>query len=98
MERVGQPMKQLPDHVTQYRSTPEFTEATLPGGLRGAHRTRPGVWGRIRVLEGELLYRILEPIPEELLLTPERPGVVEPAVAHQVEPRGPVRFRVEFLR
>ena len=32
------------------------------------------------------------------MLTPERPGVVEPEVAHEVEPLGPVRFLVEFLR
>lgn len=37
-----------------YRSTPVFDENTLPGGLRKEHRTKAGVWGIIRVLEGRL--------------------------------------------
>jgi hypothetical protein len=36
------------------------------------------------VLAGTLRCRILE--PEELLLDPEHPGVVEPKVPHEVEP------------
>ena len=45
------------------------------------------------------LYRILEPEFEEIELSPERPGVVEPEVPHEVEPaKGGVRFRVDFYR
>jgi hypothetical protein len=50
------------------------------------------------VLEGSLRYRILEPALEEHVLTPGRPGIVEPGVPHEVEPLGNVRFYVEFLR
>ena len=56
------------------------------------------MWARIRVSEGRLRYRILEPALEEHVLTPETPGIVEPGVPHEVEPLGAVRFRVEFLR
>ena len=91
-------MKTLPTDVAAYRQTPEFTESTVPAGLLGAHTTKPSVWGRIRVIEGSLLYRILEPVVEELLLEPGVDGIVEPGVAHQVEMRGPARFFVEFLR
>jgi tellurite resistance-related uncharacterized protein len=35
-----------------YKRTPVFDENTLPAGLRREHRTEPGVWGIIRVLEG----------------------------------------------
>jgi tellurite resistance-related uncharacterized protein len=49
-------------------------------------------------LEGRLLYRILEPELEELVLAPGQNGVVEPEVLHEVEPIGEVRFFVEFLR
>ncbi len=91
-------MKRLPESVEAYRRTPEFDEQTVPAALLSSHATKPGVWGRIRVLEGELVYRILEPVVEETLLSPERDGVVEPEIGHQVEPRGRVRFFVEFLR
>src|SRR3546814_1000811 len=37
-----------------YRSTPVFDETSLPAALRGEHRTKAGVWGLIRVLEGKI--------------------------------------------
>ena len=91
-------MKSLPDDVTTYQRTPEFSESSIPAGLLGVHTTKAGVWGRIRVLEGSLVYRILEPVVEELLLEPGVDGIVQPGVEHQVEARGPTRFFVEFLR
>ena len=91
-------MKTLPDDVCVYKQTRAFSHDTVPAGLTRAHTTRAGVWGRIRILEGTLRYRILEPELEEHLLTPDRLGVVEPEVPHEVEVVGPVLFRVEFLR
>lgn len=69
---------------------------TVPKGLLNAHQTKAGTWGKIVVLEGELLYRILEPEIEEHLLDTEHSGVVEPEVLHEVEPKGTVSFYVDF--
>jgi len=91
-------MKPLPKSLVPYKRTPDFTEETVPAGLLRRHTTKAGVWGRICVLEGELLYRILEPTFEHHVLEPGCDGVVEPNVPHEVEPEGPVRFYVEFLR
>ena len=91
-------MKNLPANVVPYHRTQEFSEVTVPDALRRRHTTKPGVWGRICVLEGSLSYRILEPMGEEHVLSVERSGIVEPEVPHEVEPLGPVRFFVEFLR
>lgn len=91
-------MKSLPPAARPYRTTPEFTEETLPAGLRRAHHTKAGTWGRIVVLEGQLLYRICGEPGEEWRLDPENPGVIEPEVEHEVEPLGKVRFYVEFYR
>lgn len=88
----------LPPGSTNYRSTPLFTETTVPAGLLGRHATAPGVWGLIRVQEGRLLYRVLEPLSERVLDPAAPPGLVEPTVPHQVAPLGPVRFQVEFYR
>ena len=88
----------LPPGLERVRSTPVFTENTTPPGLLRRHRTAPGTWGLIRVLEGRLLYRVLDP-PSERVLDPSRaPGVVAPGVPHEVAPLGPVRFLVEFHR
>jgi tellurite resistance-related uncharacterized protein len=78
-----------------YRSTPVFDENTLPAALRAAHNTKAGVWGVIRVLEGELRYTILEP-PSEQVLTPDNPGLVLPEQKHFVTPLSPMRCQVEF--
>ena len=98
---MTRPADSFPDEVVAYRRTPEFDETTTPAGLLGEHNTKAGVWGRIRVIEGALLYRVTDPRREaaERLLTPEEPpGVVEPEIKHHVALTGPVRFYVEFLK
>ena len=91
-------MKTLPDGVSNYARTAEFSEASIPANLLKSHRTKAGTWGKIVVLEGRLRYRILEPEIRTFELSPEQPGIVEPEVPHEVEPVGRVRFRVEFYR
>lgn len=78
-----------------YKSTPVFDENTLPGGLRKEHRTKPGVWGFIRVLKGRLRYKVLDPITETIL-DPDRPGLVLPDQPHSVEPLGAMQMQVDF--
>ena len=84
-------MKRIPPFVAAHHRTREFTESTVPPGLLRRHTTKRGVWGRIQILEGSLLYRILEPSLEEHVLTPERPGVVSPEIPHEVKTIGTVR-------
>ncbi|MDP3854798.1 DUF1971 domain-containing protein [Phenylobacterium sp.] len=78
-----------------YRSTPVFDEATLPVSLRRAHRTKPGVWGVIRVLQGELTLCFTEP-PEQKRLSPGADGVLEPDQSHFVLTEGPMRMQIDF--
>jgi tellurite resistance-related uncharacterized protein len=91
---------QVPEGVAPYKRTATFTEATVPGALLNEHSTKDGVWGLIRVEEGQLRYCVTDPRrpASERVLTPGAPGVVEPTIIHRVEPIGPVRFHVEFLR
>lgn len=91
-------MSILPSDLEAYRQTPIFDETTVPAALLRRHTTKAAVWGRICVLEGELVYRVLEPEIREERLVPGRDGVVAPQVPHEVEPVGHVRFFVEFLR
>ena len=89
-------METLPENVSPYAKSPEFTEETVPKNLLEAHRTKAGTWAKIVVMEGKLRYRILEPEIEENELSPDRHGVVEPDFSHQVQPIGRVRFFVAF--
>lgn len=84
---------------TPYKSTPVFDETTLPAALRREHRTKDGVWGVIRVLEGELRL-VLDDGPgagaEGTILAPDRPGLIRPLQTHHVEPFGKMRMQVDF--
>lgn len=91
-------MKTLPTAAKPYKKTPTFNQDSVPPGLLKAHQTKAGTWGSIVVLSGKLLYRILEPVAEEIELSPSHPGVVEPQILHEVEPLGAVEFYVEFYR
>jgi len=91
-------MKNLPENVIAYKQTPEFNQESVPAGLLKSHQTKAGTWGQIKILSGKLMYRILEPELEEIELSPERFGVVEPTVLHELVMTEPVRFQVIFLR
>lgn len=91
-------MKKLPEGVSLYGRTPEFTENSIPKNLRSAHRTKARTWGRIVVLDGRLRYRILGSNELEVELSTNQPGIVEPTVLHAVEPIGNVKFYIEFYR
>jgi tellurite resistance-related uncharacterized protein len=97
--RAGSPSS-IPEGLAFYRRTPEFTQDTIPSGLLRAHATKEGVWGRICVSEGALVYRIVDPrrAGSETILTSGYAGVVEPTILHEVEPQGSTRFFVEFFR
>ena len=84
-----------PPSASPYRQTAMFDETTLPAGLRREHRTKPGVWGVIRVLDGRLRYAVLDP-SSEAILEPGRPGLIRPDEPHFVEPLGSMRMQVEF--
>lgn len=81
--------------MAPYRSTPVFDEVSLPAALRREHRTKPGVWGVVRVTEGTLKLCFVDP-PSELLLSPGSPGLLLPDQPHFVEPIGAMKMQVEF--
>jgi tellurite resistance-related uncharacterized protein len=72
-----------------------FDEATLPAALRSERRTKAGVWGVIRVLEGSLKLRFPDPHLDQIL-TPNSPGLILPEQLHFVEPAGAMRMQVDF--
>jgi tellurite resistance-related uncharacterized protein len=78
-----------------YKITPVFDQETLPAGLRREHRTKAGVWGVVRVLEGTLRLEYGDGSPERIL-SPGVPGLLKPGQPHLVEPLGCMRMQVEF--
>lgn len=90
-------MKALPETVRPYHRTPVFTEVSIPAALLGDHITKTGVWGVITVLSGRLEYCIAT-TGETVVLDADRSGIVEPQVAHRINPLGAVSFFIEFHR
>ena len=72
-----------------------FDELSLPAALRREHRTKPGVWGVVRVIEGKVKLSFVDP-PLEMLLSPETAGLLLPDQPHFVEPLGAMKMQVEF--
>ncbi len=89
---------EIPDDFLPFKKTPEFNRDTLPEGLKANHKTAPGIWARIHVLEGQLTYRIADPVNQTFHLNPDQPGTVLPEILHHVEADAAVRFYVEFYR
>lgn len=78
-----------------YRSTPIFDAETLPGALRRAHSTKPGVWGRLNVLKGSVRY-VVEETGAHLDLNAGDFVIILPEQLHHVEPLGDMQMQVSF--
>ncbi len=87
-----------PVGAVAYRRTPEFDAASVPRGLTSDHATRQGIWGRIHVLEGRLVYRVGTPVNTSFVVKAGSSAVVVPEVRHRVEPGKSARFYIEFSR
>ncbi|MEO7573472.1 MAG: DUF3565 domain-containing protein [Acidimicrobiales bacterium] len=102
--RVGTPFDcvlcdrlELPTDLQVVRVTDTWDELTTPAGLRRAHRVAAGTWGRMRIEAGRVRFRAQTSPPVDVVLAAGASQPIPPGVEHEVEPLGPVRFRVEFL-
>ena len=83
-----------PDWIPAYARTAVFPAQSTPENLCKSHGRKAGTRARSVALEGRPRYRILEPELPEFEPSPNRLGVVEPQLPHEVE--GDVRFYVKF--
>jgi hemoglobin len=82
-------------HSAPYRSTPVFTNDTLPDALRRAHSTKAGVWGLLKVLKGTILY-VTDETGERQILQAPGTVVILPQQLHSVEPQDDIEMQVDF--
>lgn len=93
---IAPEMPVIPDSMKHYRTTPPFQAASIPNTLRRSHKTASGVYGRIVVSKGRLLYTIGN--SECHVLSPGLNGTIEPEKLHFVTPLDEAEFVVEFYR
>lgn len=87
---------EIPDHFEAYR-TLSFTTEKLPDALRKNHTTKAGVWGRIKVVSGSLVYTIDSLEFEETLAIGDL-AAIPPEVPHRVALEPDSEFELTFLR
>ena len=74
----------MPPGLQLTRTTPEFTDSSVPPGLLRAHHVAAGVWGRVRVLTGELRF-VFEDAPGTTHQLRAGDSLdIPPAIAHRV--------------
>lgn len=88
-------MKSLPEQVTYYSQSPNFTASTTPSSLTRDHTTKAGVWGVITVTAGTVEY-VIPSQDERHILSAEKSGIVEPMTPHYVTPDADAEFCVKF--
>ncbi len=92
------PAPVLPDGLELVRTTPEFSEHTIPAALLAAHQTAPGVWGRLVIRSGAASF-VFEDQPDTVHRLTEGDSIaIPPQRPHRVIVTGAVRFVVEFYR
>ena len=89
---------ELPADLEVVRTTDTWDEQTMPAGLRREHRVARGTWGRLRVVSGRVHFVVQTDPVIDVVVAAGESQAIPPDVAHEVQPRGPARFFVEFLR
>ncbi len=84
--------------LERYGASPVFDETSVPAKLLSEHKTKPGVWGNLRVLSGRLRYVIDDGTSASTIISRDESSVVRPGQIHHVEMMGPVRFQIDFYR
>ena len=88
---------ELPSGLRVARTLGPFDEATVPDGLRRAHRLPEGTWGLLRVLNGSAVVTLqAEPATLRRLAAGDSQAL-PPGLGHHLSIDGPVVLIVEFL-
>ncbi len=92
-------MKELPADVVAYKRTKSFNQNSVPDALKNDHTTKAGVWGKLHIESGKLIYVVTEPGEEESTeLDSSRVGIIVPEQKHHVRIDEDVEFYVEFYK
>jgi tellurite resistance-related uncharacterized protein len=86
----------MPPGLVVVRTTPEFTEHTVPAGLLAAHRVAAGTWGRLVVRSGTVRFLFEDPPATTHEVAAGESIDIPPTIGHRVEPGVGSRFVVEF--
>ncbi len=89
---------EAPAKLETYRTTPTFTAAEIPAGLRREHRTKAGVWGRVVVEQGWAELRFVSLDNRSVRAEAGQSVAIPPDLAHVLVTSDDVRLYIEFAR
>ncbi len=89
---------EMPSALLFVRTTPEFTEKTVPTGLLSSHRLAPHLWARLTVLKGSVRFTFEEPDVFDIKLETDQHLDIPPLVPHHVLPLSGGSFSISFFR
>ncbi len=90
--------RELPPGLVHVRTTDVFDNTSVPGGLLRAHRVAAGVWGRLVVHSGAVVF-VFDDRPDERITVPAGDTLsIPPTEPHHLELEVPTTFSVEFHR
>lgn len=80
------------------RTTPVFSRESVPKGLLRAHTVAAGVWGKLVVLSGELLFVFEDTVESPIHLRVNDSVAIPPSRPHHLELDSPATFVIEFYK
>jgi tellurite resistance-related uncharacterized protein len=89
---------EMPSALLFVRSTPEFTETTVPTGLLSSHQLAPHLWARLTVLKGRVRFTFEEPEVFDIDLGAAQHVDIPPLITHHVEVLPGGSFSLSFYR
>lgn len=89
---------ELPPDLVHVRTTDVFDNETVPKGLLRAHRVADGVWGRLVVHTGVVVFVFEDNAKHPIDVEPGERVVIPPGRLHHLELDGLATFAVEFHR
>ena len=88
----------MPPDLQLVGTTPEFTAASVPAGMRSAHQVANNVWGRLCVRRGTVMFTFEDDPDAPIVVAADGHVDIPPARPHHVEPADDAVFVVEFHR
>ena len=88
----------MPSALLFVRSTPEFTEKTVPTGLLSSHQLAAHLWARLTVLKGCVRFTFEEPDVFDIDLGIGQHIDIPPLIRHHVELLPAGSFSIDFFR
>ncbi|MGI9623884.1 MAG: TIM barrel protein [Acidimicrobiales bacterium] len=87
----------LPEDAEYVRTTPTFTDESVPSGLLRDHQVAAGNWAELRVLSGTLGFEFADEGAVRSLARSDT-QIIDPSRLHRVVIEGPVAFELDFYR